>query len=104
MKLDMHCHTSEGSSDSKVSIREYIESLKKQGFDGMLVTDHDSYAGYKYYESTCKNQVCDDFVVLKGIEYDTVDAGHIIVILPVGIELDVLEEKWLHLCLTSALL
>ena len=45
MKLDMHCHTAEGSTDSKVGIEDYIISLKKQGYNGMLVTDHDSYGG-----------------------------------------------------------
>ena len=46
MKLDMHCHVKEGSLDSKVSLEEYISCLKSQGFDGMLVTDHDTYKGY----------------------------------------------------------
>lgn len=43
MKIDMHCHTKEGSIDGKVPIEEYISMLKAQGFGGMLVTDHDSY-------------------------------------------------------------
>ena len=43
MKLDMHCHTKEGSIDAKVPIQEYITKLVKEGFDGMLVTDHNSY-------------------------------------------------------------
>ena len=38
MKLDMHCHTKEGSIDAKVPIQEYITKLVKEGFDGMLVT------------------------------------------------------------------
>ena len=45
MKIDMHCHTKEGSIDGKVSIEEYIRMLRNQGFGGMLVTDHDSYGG-----------------------------------------------------------
>ena len=35
MKLDMHCHTKEGSIDAKVPIQEYITKLVKEGFDGM---------------------------------------------------------------------
>ena len=35
MKLDMHCHVREGSVDSRVSLDEYITTLKKKGFDGM---------------------------------------------------------------------
>ena len=38
MKIDMHCHTKEGSIDGKVPIEEYIRLLKNQGFGGMLVT------------------------------------------------------------------
>ena len=45
MKIDMHCHTKEGSIDGKVPIDEYITLLKQNGFGGMLVTDHDSYRG-----------------------------------------------------------
>lgn len=94
MKLDMHCHVAEGSSDSKVTLREYINSLKNQGFDGMLITDHDSYDGYRYYESNLQNEI-EDFVVLKGIEYDTFDAGHFIVVLPSYVNLKILEHKGL---------
>ena len=47
MKLDMHCHVKEGSIDSKVSLDEYITLLKERGFDGMLITDHDTYKGYE---------------------------------------------------------
>ena len=49
MKLDMHCHTKEGSIDAKVPIQEYITKLVKEGFDGMLVTDHNSYDGYRKF-------------------------------------------------------
>ena len=47
MKFDMHCHTKEGSMDGKVMIEEYIRTLKRKGFGGMLVSDHDSYDGYR---------------------------------------------------------
>lgn len=33
--------------DAKVPIQEYITKLVKEGFDGMLVTDHNSYDGYR---------------------------------------------------------
>ena len=45
MKFDLHCHTKEGSIDSKVTIERYIEILKDKGFDGFLITDHKSYNG-----------------------------------------------------------
>ena len=83
MKIDMHCHVKEGSVDSKVSLEEYITLLKEKGFDGMLITDHNTYKGYRYWKEHIKGKKHTDFVVLKGIEYDTSDAGHIIVITPV---------------------
>jgi len=94
VKLDMHCHTLEGSPDGHVAIKDYIERLKAQGFDGMLVTDHDSYNGYRYFESNLKDEI-KDFVVLKGIEYDTLDAGHIIVIMPTGFDFKLFEHRGL---------
>jgi len=96
MRIDMHCHTHEGSPDSKVGIKEYIELLQKQGFNGMLVTDHDSYGGYEYYIRH-KAEMPEDFTVFKGIEYDTYEAGHFIVILPSSVSLKVLEHRGLKL-------
>ena len=92
MKIDMHCHTKEGSLDGKVPISEYINILKSQGYGGMLVTDHDSYDGYRYWKHNIKN-VDKDFVVFKGIEYDTLDAGHIIVIMPENLKLRLMELR-----------
>ena len=68
MKFDMHCHTKEGSIDAKVPVEEYIGLLKEQGFGGMLITDHDSYKGYRAWYKTVKGKKHRDFVVLRGIE------------------------------------
>jgi len=65
MKFDMHCHVKEGSIDSKVSLDEYITILKKHGFGGMLVTDHDTYKGYRHWKYDMKGKVHNDFVVMK---------------------------------------
>ena len=92
MKFDMHCHTKQGSIDAKIPIERYIELLHEQGFDGMLVTDHDSYKGYRYWQ-TIKDKTPEGFVVLRGIEYDTKDAGHFLVIMPEDIELSVLQIR-----------
>ena len=93
MKIDMHCHTKEGSLDGKVGIEDYICLLKEQGFGGMVVTDHDSYGGYRHWKKYIKGKRHEDFLVLKGIEYDTLDAGHIIVIMPETIKLRLLELR-----------
>ena len=90
----MHCHTKEGSMDGKIPIAEYIQILKSKGFQGMLVTDHDSYNGFRKYRDHLKGSI-DNFVVLKGIEYDTIDAGHILVILPEHVKLLLMECRGL---------
>ena len=93
MKIDMHCHVKEGSIDSKVGVEEYITLLKEQGFQGMVITDHDTYNGYRYWKEHIKGKKHTDFVVLKGIEYDTRDAGHILVIMPEGVKMRLLEMR-----------
>lgn len=95
MKFDMHCHTKEGSLDGKVSIGDFITALMKRGYDGMLVTDHDSYNGYRAWERRFRGRAFRNFVVLKGIEYDTIDAGHILVIMPETARLPILELRGL---------
>ncbi len=94
-KFDMHCHTREGSPDAKVTLEETIEILKKKGFSGMLVTDHDSYKACRHYRQHMKKD--DDFQVLYGIEYDTANAGHILIIMPTGVLLPLLEIRGLPL-------
>lgn len=94
MKIDMHCHTKEGSIDAKVKIENYINKLISNGCNGMLVTDHNSYNGYrKFKEIAGRMNLKDTFTVLKGIEYDTKDAGHIIAILPEHVNEKILEVR-----------
>ena len=97
MKLDMHCHTKEGSPDCKLELLENIELLKQKGYHGMLITDHDSYKAYRYYKKLRHKPR--NFVVLKGIEYDTIDAGHMLIIMPVGVKLPILELRGLPVLL-----
>ncbi len=94
MKFDMHCHTMEGSIDGKIPVFDYMKTLKDKGFDGMLVTDHNSYNGFRKYRDAHKDMLS-DFVVLKGIEYDTIDAGHILIIMPENVKLRLLECRGL---------
>ena len=75
MKIDMHCHVKEGSVDSRVSVEEYITILKEKGFQGMVITDHNTYNGYRYWKEHIKGKRHTDFVVLKGIEYSCDYAG-----------------------------
>ena len=43
------------------------------------------------------DEMPDDFIVFKGIEYDTYEAGHFIVIMPDGVDLKVLEYRGMKL-------
>lgn len=97
MKLDMHCHTKEGSPDCKLELLENIDLLKQKGYHGMLITDHDSYGAYRYYTKLPNKPK--DFVVLKGIEYDTIDAGHMLVVMPSDVKLPILELRGLPVIL-----
>lgn len=97
MKLDMHCHTKEGSPDGKLTLLENISILKQKGYQGMLITDHNSYKAYRYYKKL--KEKLDNFVVLKGIEYDTINAGHMLIIMPTGVNLPILELRGLPLIL-----
>lgn len=74
MKIDMHCHVKEGSIDSRVSMEEYIQLLQSKGFGGMVITDHDTYNGYRFWKKNLKDKKYTDFKVFKGIEYDTIGA------------------------------
>lgn len=91
----MHCHVKEGSPDSKVSVADAVSILHKKGFSGMLLTDHDSYKGYRAWKSEYKDQCPGDFTVLRGVEYDTIDAGHFLVIMPSNVNLKILELRGL---------
>lgn len=93
VKFDMHTHNSDGSVDAHISAQDSINVLKAKGFGGMLISDHDSYNGY---EAVDFSEVT-DFTVLKGIEYDTSDFGHFLVILPDGVDVKVLNYRGLKL-------
>ncbi|MBQ9135408.1 MAG: PHP domain-containing protein [Lachnospiraceae bacterium] len=93
MRFDMHCHTKEGSPDCKIPLIRYVSLLKEKGYHGMLLTDHNSYKAYRYYQIYKKHPAFKDFTVLKGVEYDTCDSGHILVIMPENINLPLLELR-----------
>lgn len=86
MKYDMHFHSKEGSIDGKVAIDKALSILKSKGYTGVVVTDHNSYDGYNSIKDT------HGLNILCGIEYDTMDGGHCLVILPDGIQLEELTK------------
>lgn len=97
MRFDTHCHTKEGSPDGKVPLSDYVDLLAEKGYDGMIVTDHDTYNGYREWKYAKQFSSHPDFVVIKGIEYDTIDGGHILVIMPDDRPLKILEFRGLPL-------
>lgn len=97
MKFDLHCHTKEGSIDSKVTIERYIHLLKAKGFDGFMITDHNSYKGCRAWDRMKNRTEHRDFTVLRGVEYDTKDAGHILVVMPDNLYLPILNIRGMTL-------
>lgn len=95
MRFDMHCHTNEGSPDGRIRLSEYISILKEKKYQGMLITDHNSYKAYRYYLKYKDDPIYENFTVLKGIEYDTIDAGHFLVIVPENAKIPILELRGL---------
>lgn len=97
MKIDMHCHVSCGSIDSFVSIGKTIELLKAKGYNGMVITDHNSYKALKTInkskESKAFKKLVENFSIFIGVEYDTSDAGHVLIILPNNIMHNKLFER-----------
>lgn len=91
MIIDMHVHTSDGSMDGKINIFDTVDILKSKGFDGMLITDHNSYYGYSAWVRSGRT----DFKVFKGIEYDTADAGHMLVVVPSGLDTSIYKLRGL---------
>lgn len=96
MKFDLHTHTKEGSFDSKVSLDEFIAKYTVLGYDGFMITDHNSYNGCHYWhlqKTLRKYRNLENFTVLCGIEYDTKDAGHVLVVMPDGIFLPIFRIR-----------
>ena len=93
MKFDLHCHTKEGSFDSKVPLSEYVSKYRMLGYDRFMIADHNSWRACKKWAYLRDLPENDGMVVICGIEYDTKDAGHVLVILPDGLYPPVLKIR-----------
>jgi predicted metal-dependent phosphoesterase TrpH len=72
LKLDLHVHSCY-SDDASGTPEELIKSLKKQGLQGMALTDHNTLDGsLKAYKNKPK-----DFIVIPSMEISTKD-GHLL--------------------------
>ena len=97
MKFDLHCHTREGSLDSKVSLLKYISEYKKLGYDGFMISDHNTYRGCKAFDEISCWPELEGFTVIRGLEYDTKDAGHVLIVMPDGVYLKLLKVRGMRL-------
>jgi predicted metal-dependent phosphoesterase TrpH len=72
LKLDLHLHSCY-SYDAVGTPDDIIKSLKKQGLQGMALTDHNTVEGCIHF----RNKQPNDFLVIPGIEISTAD-GHLL--------------------------
>lgn len=93
MKFDLHCHTKEGSLDARVSVREYADRFMALGYDGFMISDHNSYKGCHAWDKMKNRLQYRNFTVIRGIEYDTKDAGHVLIIMPDDLYLNIFKIR-----------
>ena len=93
MKFDLHCHTKEGSLDSKVPVETFARQFKILGFDGFMIADHNSYRGCRAWDNIEDKTPYEGLTVIRGMEYDTKDAGHILIIMPDGLYLPIFKTR-----------
>ncbi len=69
LKIDFHVHTCY-SYDSSITLKEAVIYTKKQGLDGIAVTDHNTVKGARKLKTR-------DILVIPGIEISTLN-GHLL--------------------------
>ncbi len=75
MKIDLHVHTSYGSSCSYMEPDQLIESAKAAGLDGVCITEHNQFWSP---EAVLRLRKKHNFLVISGAEVST-DCGEILV-------------------------
>ena len=84
LKIDLHVHTCY-SYDSSITLREAVIYAKKQGLDGIAITDHNTIKGAQKLKTR-------DILVVPGIEISTLN-GHLLGLnintpIPVGLNME----------------
>jgi len=71
LKIDLHVHTCY-SGDSSITLKQVVAYAKKQGLDGVAITDHNTVKGALKLKTR-------DILVVPGIEISTLN-GHLLAI------------------------
>lgn len=79
-KVNLHIHTT--YSDGKADFREVVESAKKQGYELISITDHNTVEGHKHFK---------DDILMTGVEFDCW-CGYVFIHL-LAYDIDVNNEK-----------
>jgi len=89
--LDLHVHTSVGSSDSVIDPEDIVKIARQAGLDGVCITEH----GVSKSELAEKLSHKKDFLVLSGIEATT-ELGDILVFGVDAYPRTIIEARDLH--------
>ncbi len=73
--IDLHVHTTKGSSDSSLSPQEMAEEAKRLGLPGLCVTEHNTLWDRHEFADFARKH---DLLLIRGVEVDT-DMGHVLV-------------------------
>ena len=73
--IDLHVHTTKGSSDSNLSPHAMVEEAKRLRIEGICITEHNAPWGRTEFENFAKKH---DLLLIRGVEVDT-DMGHVLV-------------------------
>jgi predicted metal-dependent phosphoesterase TrpH len=73
--VDLHVHTSKGSSDSSLSPQDMVLEAKRLGLPGLCITEHNApWDRHEFTHFAHKH----DLLLIRGVEVDT-DMGHVLV-------------------------
>ena len=75
MVIDLHVHTNRLSTDSSLAPETAIQQAKQRGLDGFCITEHDRMWPLEEIKRLREKW---DFLVLRGVELETVE-GHMLV-------------------------
>ena len=73
--IDLHVHTTRGSSDSNLSPEDMVEESKRLGVPGICITEHNSLWDRHEFAAFAQKH---DMLLIRGVEVDT-EMGHVLV-------------------------